>query len=153
MNSKLVIKIVLCVVMAVLTFAFVWGVYIAALLISLSARGDASYAIGLITAMAVQLIAYKVAPRWFRRLQRWLACSVGPLAIMGIFTLAFKGGGNFEMLGGSFNLSLLIAMLCFGAVTGFWELISHFLLHRVKNDDDEEADEEASETKPESEQG
>ena len=142
MNGGTVRRILLCAVMALAAFGAVWGLYIAALLITLSSRGDASYAIGLCAAMAVQLIVYKVAPRRFTRLQRWISCAAAPLVIMLIFAKLFKGGGNFEMLGGSFNVSLLIAMLCFAAFTGTVELCSHFLLHRPKNSDDDEDDED-----------
>ena len=147
MNKDLVIRIILSVLMSVLTFAFVWGVYIAVLLISQNTGGDASYAAGLTAAMAVQFIAYFLSPRRLRRLQRWLGCAVGSLLIMLIFYKAFgEGGGNFKSLGGSFNLTLLVGMLGFAAVMGFWELVAHFLLHRPKDppdDEDAEADKDA----------
>ena len=139
-------KIVLSVLMAVLTFAFVWGVYISVLLITLRSEGEASYAVALICAMTLQLITYRLAPRRLTRLQRWLGCSAGALLLMLIFKAAFgEGTGNFKSLGGSFNLTLLLAMLIFAAVTGLYELIAHFLMHRVKvteddTDDDTEED-------------
>ncbi|SDB38845.1 hypothetical protein SAMN02910317_01937 [Ruminococcaceae bacterium FB2012] len=144
MNRELVVKIILSVLMSVLTFAFVWGVYIGALLISFHSSGDASYALALVIAMTVQLIAYRTSPRRLRRLQRWLGCSVGSLLIMLIFYKSFgEGGGNFRSLGGSFDLTLLIGMLGFAAVTGLWELIAHFLLHRPKYIPDEDETENA----------
>ena len=150
MNKDLVIKIILSVLMSVLIFASVWGVYIAVLLISLHSRGDASYAAALAAAMTVQLIAYRFSPRRLRRLQRWLGCSVGSLIIMFIFYKSFgEGSGNFKSLGGSFNLTLMIGMLGFAAVSGLWELVAHFLLHRPKYIPDE--DETESEPKAETE--
>ena len=141
MNRDIVIKIILSVLMSVLIFAFVWGVYIAVLLISQNTSGDASYAAALITATVVQLVAYNVSPRRLRRLQRWLGCAVGPVIIMLIFYKAFgEGEGNFKSFGGSFNLTLLIGMLGFASVMGFWELVAHFLLHRPKNPVDDEAE-------------
>ena len=68
MNRELVVKIILSALMSVLTFAFVWGVYIGALLISFHSSGDASYALALVIAMTVQLIAYRTSPRRLRRL-------------------------------------------------------------------------------------
>ena len=149
MNKELAIKIVLSALMSVLTFAFVWGVYIAVLLITQNTSGDASYALSLVIALTVQFIAYNVSPRRLRRLQRWLGCAVGSLVIMLIFYKAFgEGDGNFKSLGGSFNLTLLIGMLGFTAVMGLWELVAHFLLHRPKNPsgDSDEADADNKQT-------
>lgn len=139
-------NIVYAVLMAVLTFAFVWGVYIAVLLITVRSRGDASYAVALACAMVLQLISYRIAPRRLTRLQRWLGCSAGTLLLMFIFKAAVgEGGGNFKSLGGSFNLTLLLSMLIFAAVTGLYELIAHFLMHRPKNVPEPEDDDTAAE--------
>ena len=69
------------------------------------------------------------------------------MLIMLIFYKSFgEGGGNFKSLGGSFNLTLLIGMLGFATVTGLWELIAHFLLHRPKYRPDDDEAKDASDT-------
>ena len=127
MSDNPVRKVIVCVLLALLTFAFVWGVYIMVLMIGLNTQGDASYAAAVSVAMVMQMIIYKLARFKLSRRPRWLACAAGVLPIMGIFSLVFKGGGNFEMLGSSFNRTLFLAMCGFAVVTLIYEIFRRLL--------------------------
>ncbi|MBR4554310.1 MAG: hypothetical protein IKO27_01810 [Ruminococcus sp.] len=143
MSKKRVLRILLCIGMALLTASFVWGVFITVLLISLNSGGEASYAAAVAVAVVLQMILYRVSLVKLTRRQRWFSCALGAVPAAFLLTRTVNGGGNFEMLGGSYNTTLIVTMGAFAGVSLLYEMIRHlFGLNKTDEPDSEEKDDE-----------
>lgn len=152
MTHKSIVRVLFCVFMALLTFGFVWGVYIVTLLIGLHSSGEASHAAGVVVAVLLHCICYRVARIKLTRRQRWLSCSLGVIPIMAVFMAAFNAEGNFALLGEGFNTALFIEMLIFAAVTAVYELVKKYLIgHRPDEEENEDVSDDRD--KPEKKSG
>ena len=127
-------KIFVSVLIALLTFAAVWGTYVAVLSAGVRSRGEPPYALSVTIALAVQLVIYKVVRLFMKGIRRWLSCTVAVLLPMLIVMIAFRNAENFKILGTGYNAYLLGGMLGFSFVAGFKLIVAALMPERVRPD-------------------